>query len=233
MVVAKKKVHDLRAESLPELALTFKRNNGQLCGRIYERQLQEYNAWADKQNTYFTFTKMRSALSASSMLVFSLCVAPLKKSVAAPINYLENKLFEEINTEHQTLMPPNDSNRVIAVHVRDFKNEPIIGAVVEVMDSLRKITTGIITDMDGNCSTGTVQKSRILKISYLGYFTQEICIKNSDSVITVTLKKNPKFEEEVVIALGYMTELRKPIWKRILFFPYYQSRKLVRKIKNS
>lgn len=87
-------------------------------------------------------------------------------------------------------------NRLLTGIVTDERGEPIIGAnIVEIGTS-----NGTITDVNGAFSL-TVQNQSILRVSYLGYLTQEIPIKNSLE-LNIYLKEDAEQLEEIVV-VGY------------------------------
>ncbi|GHV70423.1 SusC/RagA family TonB-linked outer membrane protein [Bacteroidia bacterium] len=99
------------------------------------------------------------------------------------------------------LIPSNAFAQNIQVNgiITDLTGEPIIGAsVVE-----RGTTNGIGTDIDGNYSL-SVAPNAVLKISYIGYITQEIAVGNR-TTINVQLVENAKDIEEVIV-VGYGTQ---------------------------
>lgn len=80
--------------------------------------------------------------------------------------------------------------------VIDVQGEPIIGAnVIE-----KGTTNGVITDIDGRF-TLQLKENAIIQISYIGYISQEIAVKNQRT-ITVTLLEDFQALEEVVV-IGY------------------------------
>ena len=76
---------------------------------------------------------------------------------------------------------------------------PVIGANVVVKGT----TNGVITGMDGNF-TLDVKSEDILQISYIGYKTQEIPIKNQRE-FNILLKEDSEVLEDVVV-VGYGTQ---------------------------
>lgn len=83
--------------------------------------------------------------------------------------------------------------------VLDNQGDPIIGAnVVE-----KGTTNGVITDLDGNF-TLNVKENTMLQISYIGFVTQEIAVKNQRD-FTITLLEDFQSLEEVVV-VGYGTQ---------------------------
>ena len=80
--------------------------------------------------------------------------------------------------------------------VFDDQGEPIIGAnIIE-----KGTTNGVVSDLDGKF-TLTVPENATLQISFIGFITQEIPVRNQ-SDITVTLRENLQTLEEVVV-VGY------------------------------
>ena len=71
---------------------------------------------------------------------------------------------------------PQQSKKQITGKVVDQHGEPIIGAnVVE-----KGTTNGVVTDIDGNY-TLSVDESATIQISYIGYITAELRVKNQTS----------------------------------------------------
>ncbi len=89
--------------------------------------------------------------------------------------------------------------RTITGTITDDSGEPIIGANV----SEKGTTNGIITDVDGNFSL-TVGDHAVLKISYIGYITQEVAVGSQKS-LRITLHDDTQALEEVVV-VGYGTQ---------------------------
>ncbi len=79
--------------------------------------------------------------------------------------------------------------------------EPIVGATVMAANQ----QTGTITDIDGHFSLeGVPQPARIV-VSYIGYQTQEVTVK--DEEVTVQLSEEASNLDEVVV-VGYGTQRR-------------------------
>ena len=91
--------------------------------------------------------------------------------------------------------------RRITGTVLDDLGEPIIGAnIIE-----KGTTNGVISDLDGKF-TLTVQENATLQISFIGFNTQEIPVRNQ-SDITVTLREDLQTLDEVVV-VGYGVQRR-------------------------
>lgn len=110
---------------------------------------------------------------------------------------------------------PNDSGSVISSiaqqnqkkvsgNVTDKTGEPIIGASVAVKGA----TIGTVTDIDGNFILN-VPDNAVLSISYIGYQTQEISVRNQ-TVINVKLSEDSQALEEVVV-IGYGTRSKRDV----------------------
>lgn len=72
-----------------------------------------------------------------------------------------------------TLPSANQNAQTVKGTVVDANGEAIIGASVQVKGT----TIGTITDFDGNF-TLDVPENAVLRISYIGFITQDISVKN-------------------------------------------------------
>lgn len=84
--------------------------------------------------------------------------------------------------------------------VTDAAGEPVIGATVAQKGTSNN---GTITDLDGHFSL-KVPANSTLVISYIGYKTQEVALKNQTSV-KVTMQEDAEILDEVVV-VGYGTQ---------------------------
>ena len=89
-------------------------------------------------------------------------------------------------------------NKTVTGVVVDNNNEPIIGASVIVSGT----TNGTITDFDGNFSLSGVPANGKLKVSYIGYITQEIAIAGKTSFRVVLVEDAQALDEVVVVGYG-------------------------------
>lgn len=81
--------------------------------------------------------------------------------------------------------------------VTDASGEPIIGAnIVE-----KGTSNGSITDIDGKF-TLTVPNNAVLKVSFVGYVTQEVPVGNQTSLTVKLLEDSQTLEEVMVVAYG-------------------------------
>lgn len=90
--------------------------------------------------------------------------------------------------------------------VKDSGGEPLMGvSIIEI-----GTTNGTITDVDGKF-TIKAQSSATLRVSYVGYISQEVDAKDG---MTITLEEDQKVLNEVVV-VGYGTMQRKDITSSI------------------
>ena len=97
------------------------------------------------------------------------------------------------------------NGRTITCSITD-KGGPIVGANVLVKGT----TIGNISDFDGNVTLEGVPSNSILVVSYIGYVTQEIPLKDSQTNIKVRLVEDTQALDEVVV-VGYGTQSKKDI----------------------
>jgi TonB-linked SusC/RagA family outer membrane protein len=98
--------------------------------------------------------------------------------------------------------PQANIQKNITGTVSDATGEPIIGAnVVE-----KGTSNGTVTDLEGNFSL-KIRENAVLRVSYIGYTSQEIAVKNQSN-LPITLKENVHALEEVVISVAYGTQKR-------------------------
>ena len=83
--------------------------------------------------------------------------------------------------------------------------EPMIGVSVRVKGT----GSGTITDFDGNF-TVKASKGDILVISYVGYKTLELDLKNKTTLGVISLGEDTETLEEVVV-VGYGVQKRCPV----------------------
>ncbi len=111
---------------------------------------------------------------------------------------------ESILPNIDNVMIIQQNSIVVKGIVVDVKGEPVIGAnIVE-----KGTTNGTVTDMDGAFSL-SVSKKAVLEISYIGFASQEITVKEGRPV-KVVLKEDSQALEEVVV-VGYGTLDKKEV----------------------
>lgn len=115
-------------------------------------------------------------------------------------------LFSGIQVKGASLEVQQESK--ISGTVTDEKGEPVIGASVVVVESKQ----GTITDIDGKFLVN-VPKNGHLKVSYIGYETQEVAVKNRQ-LLKIVLKEESTALNEVVV-VGYGTMKRKEMTSAI------------------
>lgn len=95
------------------------------------------------------------------------------------------------------------SGLVVKGIVTDVKKEPLIGVNVLIKNS----ATGAITDLDG-AFTLKAKKGDVLVISYTGYASQEIIVKDNLPINIVLKEDLTELNEVVVTALGIKKETK-------------------------
>jgi len=89
--------------------------------------------------------------------------------------------------------------------VLDESNIPVTGASVLVNGT----SNAAITDVNGRFTLKNVMPDATIKISFIGYFTQNLAVKNQ-TMMNVVLKENVRVLDDVVV-IGYGTTTRKNI----------------------
>ena len=130
---------------------------------------------------------MRLCALPLSLAVISPAVATEESASAIGVNWVQQK------------------GRTVKVTVKDAAAE-IIGANVIVKGT----TIGSITDMSGVAVIQDVPNGAILQVSYVGYTTVDVPLKNNQESIVVTLKEDAEALDEVVV-VGYGTQAKKDI----------------------
>lgn len=80
----------------------------------------------------------------------------------------------------------------------DVAKEPVIGASVVVMGS----TNGCITDFDGKFSLEVSEFPVKLQISYIGYKSQEVTVRDTKTIQVVLREDTETLDEVVVVGYG-------------------------------
>lgn len=103
-----------------------------------------------------------------------------------------------LSTEEQISQQNKEEKKVTGV-VKDQNGEPVIGASV----SVKGVTMGTITDIDGNFML-EVPENGIILVSYIGYVPQEVKVGNK-TLLNISLKEDLQALDEVVV-VGYGTQ---------------------------
>ena len=92
-------------------------------------------------------------------------------------------------------------NITVTGNVVDESDMPVISATVIVVGQSNK---GAITDMDGNFAISGIPANSILRVSYVGYKTQDIAL-NGQTTLSIKLVPDSELLGEVVV-VGYGTQ---------------------------
>ena len=146
-----------------------------------------------------------------------------KVSIAAkqkPLTEILSQLFSNTNVsyviegKHIVLSPRQETNqgnsqqpaqKTISGHVKDNKNEPIIGATVTINGT----SNGTTTDMAGNFTLANVSEDATIHISYIGCVAQTLSVKGR-KIFEIVLREDEKMLDEVIV-IGYGTTTRKHV----------------------
>ena len=101
------------------------------------------------------------------------------------------------------------SKITISGTVTDVKDEPIIGASIYIKGT----SSGTISSMNGSFSI-VVPGSAVLKVSYIGYDTEEIPVSSKNQKIQIKLTERNKSLDEVVV-IGYGTSTKRDLTSSI------------------
>ena len=137
------------------------------------------------------YNKNKISLLVLTVLLFA-CLAGNAKEQKA--SYQDDQVI---------LTKSNSADKIIRItgKVTDTNGEPIIGANV----STKGTTLGTITDINGSFLLD-VPSETVISISYIGYLTQEVKVKQQTS-LNIVLKEDTQALEEVVV-VGYSTVKR-------------------------
>ena len=82
--------------------------------------------------------------------------------------------------------------------VVDNYGEPVLGANVIVAGT----TNGAVTDFDGNFSLTDVPDNATLKVSFIGYISQEVALAGQSKVKVVLMEDSQQLDDVVVVGYG-------------------------------
>lgn len=121
------------------------------------------------------------------------------QGVSYEINDRQVILKKEEATSTSSKAVHQQETKKIQGLVKDIFGEPIIGASVVIKGT----TNGTITGLDGEFSLNNVEKGSVIKVSFIGYQTQEIAWNGQP--LTLTLKEDSRQLEEVIV-VGFGTQ---------------------------
>ena len=89
--------------------------------------------------------------------------------------------------------------------VIDESNEPIVGATITVAGT----SQGTITDINGNFVISNVPEEASINVTYIGYASQTISVKNK-TIIAIVMKEDARLLDDVIV-IGYGTTTRRHV----------------------
>lgn len=135
----------------------------------------------------------RISLNASEASVFSVLNRIFENSDIVYVMEGNNILLMKKGTF------PQQKDKLLKGTVKDQSGEPVIGANVVVKGT----TNGTVTDVNGNFVL-EVSNADILQVSFIGYITREILVKDRKT-LDINLIEDTKSLDEVVV-VGYGTQ---------------------------
>lgn len=213
-----KQVHDLTVLSTKEILQLFEKNAGQLCGRLTETQLRLHNA-AIEQQQVFRFSKISNAISAISVVAMAMVTMPLKKANAANCTTIEQPNVFPVASSPIPALVPMDSTRTLKIGVFDERNEPIIAATIEILDTLKKVIGGTVTDISGVGEIAISNNTKYFIVAFFGKETVRQKIFEEDTEFRITLFDD--YREIGEICGGLISRKSIPLLKRIMSFPHH------------
>ncbi|MDR0575141.1 MAG: TonB-dependent receptor [Tannerella sp.] len=114
---------------------------------------------------------------------------------------VKGKAISIFNAQNKGTNANSQNKREIAGTITDEYGEPIIGAnIIE-----KGTTNGSISNIDGKFSF-SVSENAILQVSYIGFLTQDVSVRNQTR-LSIILKEDLLNLEEVIV-VGYGTQKR-------------------------
>lgn len=92
----------------------------------------------------------------------------------------------------------NAQNKAVSGTVADKNGEMVIGASVVIKGT----TNGAITDLDGKFTLSNVPANGTIRVSFVGYKTQEVSIKGQSSIKVILEEDSETLDEVVVVGYG-------------------------------
>jgi TonB-linked SusC/RagA family outer membrane protein len=106
-----------------------------------------------------------------------------------------------ISKEKATDAPPlpvTQQTRMLTGVVRDEDGGPVVGANIVVNGT----TNGTVTDIEGRFTLSNIPDNAVVKISYIGYVTQEIAVRDRTTVEILLIDDTEALGEVVVVGYG-------------------------------
>jgi len=178
--VCKKQVFDFTNATLNEVKQQYDKNNGDLCGRISAKLLQEQFVQAHYKSDYFKTLKQ---FLFAAIVCFGFSLFTINKTEARALKSMKQLFFAQQSDTAQIIIKGKITDK-------ESKEElPFVNVVF--MDGDSVITT-VNSNIDGNYSLALKQKNYKkpkLKFIYIGY--EPIILENikmSSSVLNVDMK---------------------------------------------
>jgi len=181
----------------------IKNKDVKICGRFRAEQVNRNIIPHQPHSRLYT-------LFIGLSLTLVLAQLPTQQAFAQAPVIQEQAQLQSVSDKNNTGPVPTDTVFVRGV-VLDEKNEPVIGAIVQILNN-SKVIGGVATDVDGlfnvaiNGNSGNDLKTAVLKVLYTSYQTKEISLQKID------ISKNIKIELELNVK-GMLSGLISPQYK--------------------
>jgi TonB-linked SusC/RagA family outer membrane protein len=181
-----------------------------------------------KKQTGYDFFYDKNDLQRAGTVSLKLNNVPLDEALRQclknqPLTYtiiektiIVRKKEDEKNDDEVTLplnSQPVTNYSIITGHVTDSKNKPLNGASVTIKGS--QVMTS--TDAAGSFKIPIASSDAVLVVSYVGYTSREIPVKNNNDLQIVLQEANSEMNQVVVI--GYGTQKAKDITSAVSTLP--------------
>ena len=109
---------------------------------------------------------------------------------------------EPNNTVAEAKEKVSIQSRTISGIVSDRKGQPLVGATVKQMESMKNAAS---TDIDGKFTLKNIPDSCTLQVSYIGFIPQEVTVTPDKDEYSIIMRVNHSVLDEVVV-VGYATQ---------------------------
>ena len=172
--------------TLPKEALTIQ--------KVFQEIEKQTNLSVDYNQSRLDVTREITSLSTTSSL--STILKEVLKDSGLAYSIERGHIIIKQGQALSSLPSATQQRKTISGTITDNKGEPIIGAnVVE-----KGTTNGVITDIDGKF-TLAVPEGSALQVTYIGYASQDVSVRNQ-TIVSIVLEEDSQTLNEVVV-VGY------------------------------
>ena len=203
-----KEVVDFRNMSDEQLIAYFKNRKEKTCGYFKDSQLKEYSYKLRPQSApKFKYLRI-AGLAIFSMISLNTIQAQDKK--------IKTEITDNPNKPNIEGIQSQTQERLLKGIVTS-ESEPLPGANIV----LKNTNIGTSTNFDGEFEfPKPLKEGDVLVISFLGYKTQEIIIKNNQLALNAKIDFNIQMNEDMICVVGEVAvdevyKSKRSLWQRI------------------